>query len=264
MPKNKIIIEQTRPNGSLPRQDFIKEDFDLLIYQKGYNVYHEKATLCPCKIKGQDNKPDCLNCGGTGWIFLDKIKTRMILHSMNIETKYKEWSEEKVGTVSISCMDKDQISFMDRITLIDSRSLHSQILYPQFYQNKLFAYTSYIIQDIKDCFLFINSKEKLKRLTIGTDYTYENNVFYLDNKYQSMEALRVSIRYAHYVAYHVIDISRDIINSFNVNAISGKEGLLSLPLHGTARRAHYILDGDKFNSEYILDNSSLTSPTNPC
>jgi hypothetical protein len=257
---NKIIINQTQPySGSLPRQDFNEGDFNSLIYQKGYDVFHEQAILCPCKSQVSDNQSSCKNCGGTGWIFLDKIKTRMLLFSMNLQTKYKEWSEEKLGTVSISCMDKDKISFMDKITLIDSDSIHKQIIYPVFLYGKLFSYLNYNAKEVLSCFLFKTVDNKLFKIP-STDYSISNNVFYLDNKYYKDEKtlLSISITYRHYNTYHVLDTTRDVINSFIVNDVSGIEESKRLPLSGVARKAHYILDPQKFNNVYILDNTTLT------
>lgn len=258
---NKIIIHQTQPySGNLPRQDFINNDFDALIYQKGYNVFHEKAILCPCKSKISDNQSSCKNCAGTGWIFLDKIETRMLLFSMNLQTKYKDWSEEKLGTVSISCMDKDKISFMDKITLIDSDSIHKQIIFPVYLSGKLFSYLNYNVKEVINCFLFRGVDRKLQKLELDIDFTIENNIFYLSDKfYISEEALySISITYRHFNTYHVLDTTRDVINSFVLNETTGKEESKRLPLSGIGRKAHYILDPSKFNSSFLLDNTILT------
>jgi hypothetical protein len=255
----KVSIQQTPANMNLfPRQDFNKDDFESLIEQKGYNVFHEKAILCPCKSKISDNQSSCLNCGGSGWIFLEKIQTRMLMFSMNSQTKYKDWSEDKLGTVSISCSDKDQISFMDKITQIDSDAIHKQIIYPILYEDKLFSYLNYNIKEILTCHLFINVNSKLKKLTIKDgDFTAENNVFYLNKKYYKGEdkIIQISLSYRHYNTYHVLDITRDVINSFILNEQIGKEESTKLPLAGIGRKAHYILDPAKFNETFILDNS---------
>lgn len=256
----KVIISQTNPAGletSLPRQDFEISDFDALILQKGNDVFHERAIVCPCKIKGGDIKPDCQNCAGTGWVFLDKVKTRMLLSSMNVETKYKEWSEEKMGTVSISCMSKDQISFMDRVTIDQDDSIHTQIIYPQLYKKQLFAYTTYIILETLDVFLFLDTNKKLKRLKVGDDFSFSGNVFILNDKYYKDEVnLRVSIRYRNSVSYHVIDLTRDIRTTFIRNQQTGREEAIRMPLHGIGKRAHYILDADRFSTITLFDNST--------
>jgi len=251
----KPIINKTAPEMyRFPRQDFVKEDFNSLIYQKGYELYHEKAIRCSCKIKGMDNLSSCKNCGGSGWVFLNKVKTRMVLQRMNIETKFKEWSEEKMGTVSVSCNDTDSIAFMDKLTLVDGESVHSQNIYPVLYNDKLFSYTNYYIKEITDCYLFIDPNQKLKRLKENDDFTFENNVFYLNGKYYKEDGLRLSIRYKHLLTFHVIDSSRDVMRSFVINEDSGKDEPLAFPLHGIARRAHYVIDYEKFNSNYIFSN----------
>lgn len=255
----KISITQPPPNLNLfPRQDFNEEDFNSLIYQKGYNVFLEKALLCPCKSKSSDNQSSCLNCGGSGWVFLEKIQTRMLLHSMNLQTKYKEWSLEKLGTATISCSDKDRLSYMDRITLIDSDSIHKEIIYPILYDNKLFSYLNYNVKEILFCYLFVENKQKLQKLEIKNgDFTAENNIFLLNNKYYKGEGklISISLTYRHFVAYHVLDITRDIINSPIMNDLTGKEEIIPLPIAGIGRKSQYVLDPSKYNGTYLIDNS---------
>ena len=43
---------------------------------------------------------------------------------------------------------------MDKITIVDSDALFTQLLYPIFHNNQLFAYTVYDIKSVKILFLF--------------------------------------------------------------------------------------------------------------
>jgi hypothetical protein len=253
----KTIIAQTIPNNQgFQRQDFYKPDFESLIYQRGYDVYHEPAIVCPCKIKGSDNKPDCKNCGGTGWVFLNKTRTRMLLHSMNRETKYKDWSEERMGNVSISASDKDQIGFMDKITLLNADSLHTQVLYPILYNNELISYLNYPVIEALECFMYIDSNQKLKKLEQDVDFFISGNLFRLGMQYRSSNLNpQISIRYRHLVVFHIIDITREVIVSNILDQTTGREVPTKLPLSGVGKRAHYILDWSNYSSEYLFDNS---------
>jgi len=119
------IIQQTPPNTQgKTRVDLDKSDFDALVWQKGYDVYVDKAMKCPCR-----NTPDsqalsnCRNCGGSGWIFFNRKETRMVLQSMNANNRYQEWSEEKLGTVRITSLNKEQLTYMDRITIKNGYSI---------------------------------------------------------------------------------------------------------------------------------------------
>ena len=253
----KIVIAQTIPNTQgFQRQDFYKPDFESLIYQRGYDVYHEPAVVCPCKMKGSDNRTDCKNCGGTGWIFLNKTKTRMILHSMNRETKYKDWGEERMGRVSISASDKDQIGFMDKITLLNGDSLHTQVLYPISYNGELICYLNYPVIEILECFMFLDVNQKLKKLEQDTDFSVSGNLFRLNLQYRDVNPnMQISVRYRHLVVFHIIDITRDVIVSNTLDETTGKEVPTRLPLSGVGKRAHYILDWSNYSSDYLFDNS---------
>jgi hypothetical protein len=255
-----ITIHQTQPSTyqTAPRVDFEKSRFDNLVWQKGYDVVWQQAITCPCKVKGSDNLPSCKNCGGTGWVFLNKIKTRMILHSMNKETTYKEWQEEKMGTVSISCLAENQVSFMDRITLLDSESIHKEVLYPIVNEKGIIgAYTTYEIKSVTEMFLFRDGETKLN-LVDKNDFTFEGNIIKFGEKFRGYidpEKLKIGIRYENLAAFYVIDNTRDMMTTLVVNPESGKEEPIRMPLAGVGRRAHYVLDASKFSGSYILDNS---------
>jgi len=115
------------------RADFVKSKFDDLIYQKGYDVVHEKALRCPCVSKNANQQSNCKNCGGSSWIFFNPTQTKMVIHSMNLNTKYKEWSQENIGTASISSLAETETSFMDRITVIDGEAIFSEVLFLKQY-----------------------------------------------------------------------------------------------------------------------------------
>ena len=180
----------------------------------------------------------------------------MLLHSMNRETKYKEWSEERMGNVSISASDKDQIGFMDKITLLNGNSLHTQVLYPVEYNGELISYLNYPVVEIMECFLYINADQKLKKLEQDSDFFVSGNLFRLNLKYKNtIPYLQVSIRYRHLVVFHVVDITRDIMVSNTLNEVTGREEPINLPLSGVGRRAHYILDWTNYTSDYLFNNS---------
>ena len=262
MSRNKTITRQQAPNLSgQPQVDFRKADFEAAIEQKGYRVYHEKSIKCPCGDDTNGNHPlsSCKNCGGSGYNFVNKIETRMILSSMNIDTKYKEWSNERIGTAAITARDVDRISYMDKITLADSMSEFSQILHPQIIEinsfDKLVAFTFYDIEEIEAVFLFEGAGQKLKLLKNITDYTYQYNRIVLDDQYSSLDNPTISVRYKHKPQFLVIDIPRDIMNSPIVNKETGRLEEVALPLHAIGRRSHYVIDQENYLGNRIFDNS---------
>ena len=257
----KTTIYQTPPRTTLPRQDFVPEDFESLIWQKGSAVYYEPAIPCPCKLEGRDNLPNCHNCGGLGWVFLNKTETRMILKGINKNTQYKDWTEEKIGQVSISASKEISFGYMDKITIINGSSTHTQNIYPKLDENKrILYYVVYNIDSIEECFLFIDPNIKLTKLYENVDFIFQDNIFLLNyDKYKNLiipnKPLKVSIRYRHKPVFFVLDNVRDMIVSFILNG-DGNENPISLPVSAIGKRAHEVIDKINIdNSEETFDNS---------
>jgi hypothetical protein len=158
-----------------PRVDFRGGDFDAVTWQKGLDVIVESAIECPCKSKNNDQLSTCGNCRGTGWVFINNTQDRAILTSINTETKYKEWSVEKAGTVSVTLQRRSYLSFMDRVTIKDSQVIQSEVIEPKVFNSNYFSYTIYDIDDVVEVFQFVDSNEKLALLEEGVDYTVERN-----------------------------------------------------------------------------------------
>lgn len=262
MARDKTIIAQTPPSlAKQPQVDFRKPDFEAAIQQKGYRVYHEKMIECACKDDTNGNQPlsSCKNCGGSGLIFVNKIQTRMIITSINVDTKYKEWSKERVGSVAVTARDVDRLSFMDRITLIDGQSEFSQVLHPQIIQvdliDKLVGFTFYDIEQIEAVFLFQGNTTKLKLLENITDYTYQYNRIVLNEQYNDVDNPTVTIRYKYKPEFLVIDIPRDIMNSPVINKQTGYIEEQTFPIHAMAQRAHYVIDQENYSGDRVFDNS---------
>jgi hypothetical protein len=241
-----------------PSVNFSKDSFEALIWQKGYRVYHDKATKCPCKVKAHDNLSSCKNCGGSGWIFFNRVETKMILASMNLDTQYKDWAEETLGTVSLTARDSDKIGYMDRITVLDAETLFSEVVYPKTFKNERFARLTYDIKFIETVFLFSGAQNALTKLEPTTDFTFKNNYIVLDPKYNDYDETSITVRYIHAPQYHVVDMPRDTMSS----PIKDTEGIPQeklMPISAVGRRAHYVLDEQSYNGDYLFDNSYATN-----
>jgi hypothetical protein len=259
MTAKRIVLTTPPANIERPNANFVKNDFEILIWNKGYDVVLEKSVKCPCKSKGGGHQSNCRNCGGTGWAFINPIQTRMILHSMNISTEYKEWSEENMGTVSISCMDREELSFMDRITVLNGNAIFSEVLYLRDYDTNLFYFSTYNIKKILYIALFEGENQPYRRLE-EDEYTFENNIITLSDSFEYDEQMSLTIRYVHAPQYYVLDMGREVMNSFV--QIRGEESNVSLPVSAVGRRSHYILDAEKFGGGRIIDNSFLADQCN--
>jgi len=242
------------------RADFVKSKFDDLIYQKGYDVVHEKALRCPCVSKNANQQSNCKNCGGSSWIFFNPTQTKMVIHSMNLNTKYKEWSQENIGTASISSLAETETSFMDRITVIDGEAIFSEVLFLKQYNSTYYWNTIYDIKEISFLGLFVGVEQILKTLVYGADFTYTKNkiTFLTADDYidplATEQDISISIRYKHSPQLHIIDSPRETIQTF-INIGGEGEEVVSLPVHSIGRRSHYVLDRQNFDNSRVLDNS---------
>lgn len=263
MTEKKSITQEAPPVSSLPAVDFDKPDFENFITQKGYDVWHEKAIKCPCRNDSSGaHQPlsSCDNCAGSGWLFINRTKTKMVLHSMNMQTKYLQWSIDKVGTVSITARDIDKLAEMDRITVLDGETIYTETVHPIIHEKKLFAFLSYDIIAVEFAFIFEGPKKKLKRLFEGSDFIIDNNKILLDKKFlpKKDEKFNVSLRYTHRPTYHILDIPRDAMVT-DVEMGAGRESV-QMPIHGIGRRAHYVPDFDNLEGSRVFDNSTVDYP----
>lgn len=250
------VALQSVPLGvqTQPQAFFRKNDFDVTIFQHGYDVIVEKALRCPCKSKGADNLSSCKNCGGSGWFFINPKQTKAILHSMNQQTNFREWSEVNVGTVNISVRDIDKLAFMDRITVLQGNSVHSQTVFMSFYKTVLFAFLDYTPKEIEEVFLFISPEDKFVLLKEGIDYSIADYKIILDKKYHHLKDVTLSIRYIHAPQFHVIDLPRDVMVS-TIRTTGGQKIKAQMPVNAVGRRAHYVINRQSFNGDLYFDNS---------
>ena len=252
---DKVIIAQTPANINKPAPEFRKNDFEVAIFQKGYKVIHEQSLQCPCKSEATNQQSNCQNCGGTGWGFINATETKTILHSMNMSTKYKEWSQENSGLVNITVRDSEYLSFMDRITVVDGNSVFGEVKHFKKKNNVLFTYTSYNIKEILYIALFKGVSVKYQRLTETQDYTFEDNAIILNNKFlvAGEQDLSITVRYKHSPQYHVVDLTRDLMNSSITEG--GKEKIITLPISAVGRQSHFVLTAENLSGTRLLDNS---------
>lgn len=261
---------QTPPNLiAQPVVEFRKNDYEAAIWNKGYDIILESAVRCPCKSENNDNIPHCQNCLGTGWFFINPIKTKAILTGINKNTDYKDWSAEMIGTISVTTMDINKLSFMDRITLVNSiaglvqnRSIFTETKRLRtFGENPKFVFLSYEPKEILDVWIYRGSGYSLVKLDPSTDYNIKSdNGYVLEFTYDFNTVSNfngtISIRYEHELQYHILDLPHDVRNSsIKSNLGSLKQQLL--PVNAIARKAHYVLNRDNYDANFIINNSYL-------
>lgn len=258
-----LITRSVSPQIAGLPSDFNKLDFEAAIRTKGINVIHEKAYMCPC-LSNPSNaaQSNCQNCGGSGWFFANPTATKMLVQSIMLDDKLKEaalagWGILDLGTAKITGYNQDKLTYMDRITIIDTLSEHNEMLHPKSSdeEDEFFAYTKYNISDVNFLGLFDTVDQKIRKLDHGTDYEFIDNVIRLSLDLHIDENQTLTIRYMHYPVYHVIDILRESMTSYEVQGTVKQ----ILPVHAICKRAHVIKDVENMEGDRLLDNSWLPS-----
>ena len=250
------IIHTTPPfSGGQAEVNLVKGDFDNLVWSKGRDVILDKNYRCPC-CTFNDNQPQsgCKNCGGSGYIFIQRVKTRMVIQSQTLKTNFKEWSEEESGNINVTSLAGDKIAFMDRITVFDSLWTHNENIHFFTRNNQKIGRLDYPPVEVENIFLFQDNDSPLIRLTHLLDYTIEEDIIILDNKYFGYENATVSIRYRAYPTYHIIDVTRESMSSRDMLKKVG-----NFPVHAIARRSHYVVDNQNIDKNFLLNNSYTES-----
>ena len=250
----KSVQIQPSPNiVGKPQVSFSNAHFDAAIWNEGYDVTIENMIKCPCKTKNNDQLSTCENCLGTGYVFINKTKDKAIISSINSNTEFKDWSEVRLGTVTISLMSRGYLSFMDKIIIQDSQAMQSQVIYPMEFDGNVFAYTIYDIDSIVDIFKFVAPDQPLLKLVQDVDFTFERNKI-LFNLITAYSEFVVSVRYWHKLVYGVIDIPHVLRTNYKKNNL-GRQELQMLPVNGVARLWHFIVDAQNYAGTNIFDNS---------
>jgi hypothetical protein len=186
---DKTIINRSHLKGAAVAADFQKDEFDILFRDKGYNVIHEKAIMCSCKSKESDHLSSCKNCGGSGWIFVNPTRTRMILTNMNLDKEYDDTARKDIGMVYVTAMHRDKLGFMDRIILEDAISSHTEFLMAteDVGTGIYVARTIYQIKEIEFVGRYIGNSNILTRLIEGTDFQVNNNYLQFTNNFELVQ-----------------------------------------------------------------------------
>ena len=260
------IVQATPPNSfGIPKTEFKKEYFDSAIWEKGYDVTIEKAFKCPCMTIDNSALPTCQNCLGTGYNFINPIKTKAFLHSINFSDHIKSWSEELLGTVSVTVRNVERLSFMDRITIINSAIIDNKVIFSEAKTirgdiGNEFVFLSYRPIDIIGIYLFNNSTTKLILLTEDNYSISTANPYVINFNYDFSTILDFngvcSVVFLHEITYHVLDLPHDIRNSFIVG-YTGKEQQILMPINAIARKANNIMSLSNKNGLGLLDNSMV-------
>lgn len=262
-----IQVKTTQPLGVVtnPQVHHDLSMFQDAIQEHGYQAYIDRALECPCKVNVTNNPlSSCQNCNGSGWFFINRTETILLCTAMSNRNKYEAWTAENAGTVNIATRAQDKLGYMDRITLLELESWHSQILQMKkiLSLGRWFCFTTYEPITVFEVYKFKQDDLPLERLEVDVDYTVVDNKILLDQtKYELETSITLSIRYTHRPSYHVIDMSRDLMKQKKAIACKDSTNFVAnFPLTCVARRAHYVLDAKNYATDSVKDNTDYDAP----
>ena len=265
MAKKHITIEPIKSEIGKARVDFQPDAMDDLIAQKGLDIIYESAIVCPCKAQGGSHLPSCLNCGGSGLVYINPLQTKMVVQSINFkEKRFVDWSEETDGTVNITTRNDVRVGHMDRITILDSNSLYSQMVHLERYGNDLFGYLSYDPKSVLEAYVFEGQNKALQKLN-DDEFSIDGNAVKLLNKnigIESTDGIGLTIRYLHEVQYLVVSNIHDIRNTKirEGGKVVGKR----LPVSAIAKRLHNVMEPNDLSGKKLFNNSYIFGDNSPC
>jgi hypothetical protein len=254
--RNKAITSTTPVESVEHQVRFEPGRFNSLIFDKGYDVFIDKAIKCPCTVKGSGQALlTCNNCIGLGWLFINRTETRVVMQQLKADFKFENWSQTTAGMSKITARAVDKLSFMDRIILREVEGFFSEVVLVRNFNEEKVVFPLYEPLEIESLFLFVGDKSPLKPI-YEKDYKIDGYKIILSDKFDSIENMSVSIRYRHLLSYHIIDMNRDIMKVRSKNCTLPNEQLTDMPISGMARKAHYIFDNIKYEGEgRVIENN---------
>ena len=255
----KVIVSQQKLTTA--RVDFAKDDFDVLIAQKGVIFLHEVSVKCSCirEVNGSA-LPSCPSCLGSGYVFIDPFEISGIVQAINFDPKVMQYSEVNLGTAQLTTRYSERIGWFDRVTLCDGETIFMENTFPQVREvngvEELSSLLTYAVLSVVKAYMFIDNATPQVELVEDTDFTVDGRKFILSDaiktELQSKGESKkfIGIRYLHRPTYLIMDIQKDIRNT-RVIGVGGVESIKNLPINCIIKKAHYALNDTGFgaNSE---------------
>ena len=255
--QKRAVVTKTNSESTEHQVRFEPNRFNSLIFDKGYDAWIDKAYRCPCSVKGAGQPlSTCDNCLGIGWIFANRTETRIAVQGLKADVRYENWTRDTTGMAKISARAVDKLAFMDRIILREVEGYYNEIIRVVIKENEKVAYLEYPLIQMENIMLFNSDIEPLIYLNEGVDYEVVGESKLVFKNANIVEDSTLTVRYRHFVTYHIIDMDRDIMKVRTKQCSYSDEELQNMPIHGMARKAHYLFDNLKYDAEKrLIDNS---------
>lgn len=113
------------------RVDLRIPDFDKLLRQKGANICVYRSMYCP-NVKsadGAEHQIDCTLCGGSNYVDVDPIKTRVFIQSQDLQKVMTEGGDVDGNTVLMTFPIGVELQYFTRVELVDFTENYFQRVY---------------------------------------------------------------------------------------------------------------------------------------
>lgn len=239
------IVNAAKPSlYGQPQVSFRPADFNAALYSHGYDIICEQAVRCPCQGNSGSPLPDCQNCHGFGYFFIDQYRTKALITGLNRSTQYVQWNPELIGTAAITVQDQDKehLSYFSRVTVEDEYAVFTEMVVArEMADGEVGVFLSYAPIEIMGVYLYKQSDRPLVKVGTTVYAISENNPYYLRFNYGNVAVgAGVSVVYKHRVEYHIIDLPHEIRASLGTNKNTGRYEILKMPIQGIGRRTHLI------------------------
>lgn len=258
----KNILNTNPPSIPLtPGPQFDRKSFDDAIWQKGYEVILERALRCPC------HAPDaplinCHNCFGTGYFFVNALRTIALITGINQNNKYKVWSQELLGTIAITVRDNDKpnLSFFDRITIKNQYSYFTENLGIRAWNaTENFVFTTYKPVEVLAVYAFVGSDQQLQKVDPSLYNIKADNPYCIQLHETVVSASNVvSVYYKHEPEYRILDLPHEIRSSWVTDKKTGATQAIQLPVQAIGRRSHLInIEKPNYDGSGVIINEDV-------
>jgi len=157
--------------------DFDRDAFTRALYDKGYDVCWQKATICPNRPDGslapRDHPINCQVCdNGLGFLYFDEVNTRMLITGVRLDQSYYAYGRWDTGNATVTALPEFRLNYWDRLVLNNSVARFHELVrrQPETTTDKL-KYAALCTNHVS----WVNRAGALTVFTADSDFTIDSN-----------------------------------------------------------------------------------------
>lgn len=196
----------------MQRVDFLINDFDKLIKEKGMNVLWEEAMLCSCLAHTGQPDYNCPHCKGSGFVYLEPKETIVASTKLVGKKVFDDIGMRETGTAYITSLSTVLLGYHDRLTFVDYNAKYSQTIHIKYGKSLKLKRKIKSIIAVKYKDLFINL-EDVEIINDGWGIKLPHDViseYKSKGKADDPNDFPVSILYITSPVYSIVDITHEL------------------------------------------------------